>query len=414
MEMKIGFAKSSISPEGVELGGYAGYRPCAGIHDPLWCKAVVLQQGEERWALLAMDLLSVDESLSNHIANAVSSLGIGTVVAAAIHSHATPCGIVLNEGPLAEVNRVAETDPEGFSRYMESVIAGAVTACQKAVGNLEGFKVRCARGAAPAIGSERHTGEEIHSTMTVLQIQTESGRSCILYQIPCHPTVLGPGNLLASADFVGGIEDRLDADMAVFVNGAAGDISTRFTRKSQTFAECDRMAAVAAEAVLDLIRDVPYSDPCPGKVCRANIVLQPRPVDPMETAQQALDEAVRRWKAGEDAGMEPGALRILKSYVEGAGVALEFSRTMAGIQELRLPVTVFGFGGLKFATVPGEIFSSLWNLDAVPVCYANGYYRYIVDRNGYDHGYYEAMAAILARGEGELFVQQIARLLEEV
>ena len=60
MEMKIGFAKRSITPPpGTELGGYAGYRPCSGCHDPLWCRAVVLQQGQERRALLSLELRSL-------------------------------------------------------------------------------------------------------------------------------------------------------------------------------------------------------------------------------------------------------------------------------------------------------------------------------------------------------------------
>ena len=75
--MKIGFARSEITPPvGTELGGYAGYRPCAGVHDPLWCKAVVLEQDGKRYALLAMDLLSVDESLSAAIGEKLTSLGI--------------------------------------------------------------------------------------------------------------------------------------------------------------------------------------------------------------------------------------------------------------------------------------------------------------------------------------------------
>jgi hypothetical protein len=143
-----------------------------------------------------------------------------------------------------------------------------------------------------------------------------------------------------------------------------------------------------------------------------HIALTPRPVKPEEEARKTLDETIRRWKQAADTGAEPGELRILKSYAEGAGVALEFSRTMAGIQALQLPITVFSFAGLKFAAVPGELFSSLWNLDAVPICYANGYYRYIADTHAYDAGYYEAMAAILDRGQGEEFRQQIARMLD--
>lgn len=413
--MKIGFSRVEITPPvGTELGGYAGYRPCAGVHDPLWCKAVVLEQNGKRYALLAMDLLSVDESLADAIGGELASQGITHAVVAAIHSHATPCGIVLGEGPLAAVNRVADRDPEGFAAYTQWMIRQSVDACREAISGLEPFEVRSDRGPAPILGSERHTGETVALTMTAVQIRTESGRKLLLYQIPCHPTVLGPENLLASADFVGGIEKRLDADMAVFLNGAAGDISTRFTRREQTFEECERMAGIAAEAVETLLRDLPYSQPVPLKGLTSHITLIPRPVEPEENARKVLDETVVRWQQAADAGEEPGKLRILKSYVEGAGVALEFARTMAGIRQLRLPVTVFSFAGLRFATVPGEMFSNLWKLNAVPICYANGYYRYIADEKAYDAGYYEAMAAILARGQGEVFLKQTAQLLEKI
>ena len=413
--MRIGFSRESITPPmGTELGGYAGYRPCAGVHDPLWCKAVVLEQDGKRYALLALDLLSVDESLSEAIGREVEALGICHAVVAAIHSHATPCGIVLGEGPLAEVNRVGDADPEGFRRYTRMVIAQAVKACREAVGNLEHFEVRSAQGSAPMIGSERHTGDAAALIMTVVEIRTESRKRLLLYQIPCHPTVLGPENLLASADFVGGIESRLNVDMAVFLNGAAGDVSTRFTRREQTFAECDRMAEIAAEAVNALIRGVPYGAPEALQGLHTQITLKPRPVEPEERARKAFDNAMAQWRAAVDAGEEPKQVRILKSYVEGTGVALEFAKTMAGIRELRLPVTVFSFAGLRFATVPGEMFSGLWSLDAVPICYAGGYYRYIADIHAYDAGYYEAMAAILARGQGEEFLKQTARLLETI
>lgn len=415
MESKIGFARQDITPPpGIELGGYAGYRPCSGCHDPLWCKAVVIEQAAQRFAFLVFDLLCVDESLSRHLQDAAKQLGIDALIAAAIHSHAAPCGIVLGEGPLALVNQVSESNPEDFRQYTDSIIAKAMAACQDACTQLEPFEVRAARGPAPVIGSERHTSEPTNSDMTAIQIQTESGRSLILYQIPCHPTVLGPENLLSSADFTAGIESRLDCDMAVFFNGAAGDISTRFTRREQTFAECDRIAEIAANAVMDLIRSIPYGAEKEVKGLHTHVTLQPRPVEPMEKARQTLENAVACWNAGVEAGMSPTEIRLLKTHVEGAGVALEFSRTMEGIQELHLPVTVFSFAGLQFATVPGEIFSRLWQLDAVPICYADGYYRYIANSTAYELGYYEAMAAIIAEGQGEVFMEHTAQLLKQL
>ena len=61
-----------------------------------------------------------------------------------------------------------------------------------------------------------------------------------------------------------------------------------------------------------------------------------------------------------------------------------------------------------------EMFSGLWNLDAVPICYANGYYRYIAGKDAYDAGHYEALAAILAPGEGEILKKKITQLLTQL
>jgi hypothetical protein len=413
--MKIGFAKEEITPPpGTELGGYAGYRPCAGCHDPLWCKAVVVEQKCARYALLVMDLLSIDESLAEAISQELMALGIDLTLVAAIHTHAAPCGILLGVGPLAEVNRVADSDPAGFTAYTHTLIRQAIAACAKAVENMENFLVGSVQTFAPIIGSERHTGEAVSLAMTAVQMKTESGRKLLLYQIPCHPTVLGPENLLASADFVGSIEKNLDADMAVFLNGAAGDISTRFTRQSQTFEECERMGKIAAESIGRAIKDLSYCQPEPIKGLHTHILLQPKAIETAENAQKTLDEATAQWKQALNKDADPGQLRLIKSKVEGAQVALEFVRTMAGIKQCRLPVTVFTFAGLQFVTVPGEMYSSLWTLKAVPICYANGYYRYITDQQAYDAGHYEAMAAILAQGQGEIFMKQVASLLREI
>ena len=75
--MRIGFSKATITPPpGIVLGGYAGYRPCSGAHDPLSCKAVMLEQSGTRYCLVALDLLCVDEALYRRITRGVETLGI--------------------------------------------------------------------------------------------------------------------------------------------------------------------------------------------------------------------------------------------------------------------------------------------------------------------------------------------------
>ena len=413
--MRIGFSKMDITPPvGTELGGYAGYRPCSGVHDMLHCRAVVLEQDGVRYALVQLELMCVDEALFERIAQAVEPLGIAKerLIVCAIHSHAAPQGSVPGEGPLDLVNNSCIVNREAFTDYMLSVVSAAAAACKDAAENLEAFQVRAARGDRPQVGSERHTGAQPGGDLTVIQCRTESGRSLILYNFPCHPTVLSADNLLVSADCAGGVEEKLDADMAVFLNGAAGDISTRFTRRESSFAECARMRDVTVEAVQGLLAGLPYTAPEPLTGTHTRITLQAKQVLTEEAARNQLEETTARWQQAVSDGADAGTVRILKSYVEGAGVNLEFARTLKDIRQLHLPVTAFRFCGLDFVTIPGELFSTLQPEGVSVIGYANGYYRYVCDENAYEAGYYEALAAIIARGEGEKLVDEILRILQ--
>ena len=416
MGMRIGFAKMAITPPlGTELGGYAGYRPCSGVHDPLYCKAVVLEQDGVRYGLIALDLMCADESLHQKIAEAAADFGLSKerLIVCAIHSHAAPAGLVPGEGALAKVNSTITPRKAEFADYIRQVIDAAAVCCGRAAAGLESFEVRTARGAAPAIGSERHTGKAPMGELTVVQFKTESGKNLVIYNFPCHPTVTNAANLQVSTDFVAGIEAQLGADMAIFLNGAAGDISTRYTRRESTFDECERMGKIAGAQVLKVMENAPFVQPS-LKGIHANITLDARQVDAPEDAENAHREHTKRWQEAVSRGEDAMTVRILKSYVEGAGVNLEFAQTMDGIRELNLPVTVFRFCGLDFITVPGELFSTLKPENTSVIAYANGYYRYICDENAYEAGYYEAMAAIVARGQGEHLMKEIHKLLRRL
>ena len=412
--MRIGFSKSDITPPlGTELGGYAGYRPSSGVHDPLYCKAVVLEQGGVRYALAVLDLLCVDEALYLRIADAVTELGIAKerLIVSAIHTHASPRGLIPGEGELAKVNSSGAPKDPAFMDYMQTVTAAVAEACRRAVESLECFEVRAARGAMPQVGSERHTGAAPKGKLTVLQCRTDSGKLLTVYNFPCHPTVMSAANLQVSADFAAGIEELLDGDMAVFVNGAAGDISTRFTRRESSFAECARMGRIAAEQISKVIGQVPFTRPEPVRGVHTTVTLNARQVEAPEAAEKRLEELTAQWKAAEAAGADPATVRALKSYAEGAGLNLQFAKTMGDLRQLHLPVTAFRFCGLDFATVPGELFSALQPEYLSVIGYANGYYRYIGGEAAYQANYYEALAAIIARGEGERLVKEIEELL---
>ena len=415
--MRIGFAKRDITPSvGTPLAGYAGHRPCSGIHDPLFCKALVLEQTGQRYALVVLDLMCVDEALIDRIARVLAHLGVSRerLVVSAIHSHAAPCGIIAGEGPLGRVNGADAPTDTAFAAYLQQVVSAVTDACRQAVEEMEQFRLRKARGSMPPVATERHTGADPGEEMRVLQLRTESGREVILYNFPCHPTVMSAANLQVTADIVGSVEQQLGGEMVMFINGAAGDISTRFTRREAGFEECARLGGIIAQNVQQLLRDTPWEDPTALQGIHTRITLRPRPVETEAAALAYLQETTARWQQAQAEGADSATLRILKSYVEGAGVSLEFARTMVGIEALHLPVTVFRFAGWDFAALPGELFSTLRPKELGILGYAGGYYRYIAPRQAYEAGWYEALAAIIAPGEGEKLIEEIQKLRQRL
>ena len=67
--MKLGKSKVDITPpQGVDMCGYAWKaRRAKGIHDPLWVRAIILEEGERKCALLSCDLIGIPAELVEEI-----------------------------------------------------------------------------------------------------------------------------------------------------------------------------------------------------------------------------------------------------------------------------------------------------------------------------------------------------------
>ena len=80
----------------------------------------------------------------------------------------------------------------------------------------------------------------------------------LLVSYGCHPTILSAKNLCISADFPGvmriNLHKSLGVPVVMFLNSGSGDVSTRFTRRSQDFVEVDRIGKLLADYALEANR----------------------------------------------------------------------------------------------------------------------------------------------------------------
>src|SRR5215469_13337699 len=98
--MRVGSARTVITPPlGTGLAGFAARTHGArGVHDDLYIRALVLEDGDRRQALILCDLCEVDAPFVARVRQSIEeAAGIPpvSVMVAATHSHAAPATFAL-------------------------------------------------------------------------------------------------------------------------------------------------------------------------------------------------------------------------------------------------------------------------------------------------------------------------------
>lgn len=100
--MRAGFGQWELTPPmGVELAGYGYYlgRCALSVRDPLYARAVLLEQDERRELIISCDLLGLSKAVCAEVFAHAAKLGIPAshVIIVSIHTHTGPC-IKYHEG----------------------------------------------------------------------------------------------------------------------------------------------------------------------------------------------------------------------------------------------------------------------------------------------------------------------------
>ena len=129
--MRGGVAKVCITPPvGAWQGGYgARDRPCEGVHDDLFARALVLEDEDgTRGAIVSVDVVTLTQEVAaaaRQRAQEMTGIPAGSIALCASHTHGGPATRAYGEsGPQANETYVA---------LLEQYLAGAVAAaCARA------------------------------------------------------------------------------------------------------------------------------------------------------------------------------------------------------------------------------------------------------------------------------------------
>lgn len=415
-EWRAGMARTTFPIEpGTPLGGYiAREHPATGTLDPLQIDVLLLDDGAHQMLIIGADVIAVDGDLVHQIA---SRAGIAEdhVLLGASHTHAGPRGIVERLHPSA----AREADTALRERFVHTTVE-LVTEARKA---LEPVTLGVATGDATGAWTNRNdpTGR---ADLRVRVLTVRDGADQLLGAVvlfSCHPTVLAADNLLVSADLAGGIRRAIavrigTGPVLLTLTGAAGDTSTRSTRRGATPEEIDRLGGIAGEAALAaMARTTPVS---PGiRSAVEHVTLPPVDLKDRDLAAE-VTLAHMRLRELETRGAPAEEIRTATTQAQGA---LLRSR-LAELPSVEIAIPAWRLGEeLALAGIPGELFASLGagieaavRGEAWIVGYANGYAGYIPDRAAYAAGTYEALASPFGEDVGDVVVEGAIRALRQI
>lgn len=301
------------------IGGIGAAQPVSRKDGELTVRALVLEEGGTRVAIVSSDFLGFPSALGNRVRAEVKGIPPANILIGATHTHSAPDCYGFPDGKGG-----TGSDP----KYLESVCVKMAEAIHEAVSRLQPAQVRIATGEAKGRIAYNYYAEQLYDPRChVIQVVDSDGKPlATLVNYAIHPEVLGSGARICSPDLVGPLYDELTAKgggTGIFMNSAQGGMVTADNRQpgggeGRTWEECQRIGWLLADEALRIVLSAPLQV-SPKLFCAARSVSLP--VD------------------------SPGMRALMKQMPALAGARPE---------TVTAQVNVVNLGNAQILTIPGE------------------------------------------------------------
>lgn len=449
---RAGAAHLDITPElgSPIVGGFAPF-PARNIHDPLYARAIALDDGAHRIALVVCDNVAIGRECidaAKKIIEQQSKLPGAQVMVSATHTHSGPnaraAGFV-PENNLPTAPLLAPT----LTPYQQFLARRIADAVQCAINNLEPAKIAWGSASQPQHVFNRRwfvKGEELRRNpfggvdrvrmnpprgspalekpagvtdpeIPFIALQAKDGRPIGLLAAYSLHYVGGTGAADISADYYGmfnqrmrelvGAERQDPAFVSLMANGTSGNVNNiDFRAKApasprKPYEHMREVAYSVADAVFAAYRKLDYRDwvPIDSRYRELNLAVRWPSPEIVTRSRELLAQPPRNppWQAQE----RFYAMRVLQ--------------IAAGPERIDVPLQAFRIGDLSIMTMPTETFVET-GLElkarspikpAMPIELANGAYGYMPTPEQHELGGYESWI-----GSNRLEVQASVKIVD--
>ncbi len=417
--IQAGVAQIAITPAvGAALSGYiARAGNATGVHDPLYAKALVLDNQITQVAILTVDVLGLHWPFVRNVrATIAATTGIpsNNVLIACSHTHAGPATMFLQGCGTAEES------------YLTRLQEQLVTVTHNAWQSRQPARFGVGHGQVQdGIHNRRTPGALIDPDLGILRVETATGQLlAVVLNYACHPTCITGENTLFSAEYCGYAADQIQqatGALTLFLTGAIGDVGPA-TRGWETLAQIGN--AVAAET----LRILPEIGVTTWEALGTATRILDLPLLPLPTVAEleAILTEQQQLLADTELMQQPYQPQIVAAMSAWATTTLAAVAAQDRPTTVTTEIQVLHVGDLALVSAPGELFVELGlaiKAGAAGHCFLCGFGNdnigYIPARRAYPHGGYEiseaykyyGYPAALAPEAGELVMATAQKLL---
>ena len=332
------------------IAGFDNKRAANGIHDPLWSRTIVFDDGKTRIALTSIDAIGFMHDDVVDVRNLVSKDShIDYSVISSTHTHEAPdlLGLWGDSYLKSGVNK----------QYMKALKEKIAASIDLAAQNLEEATLKFARNEKDALTVVNDTRKPIvydEGIRLIQAISKQDGKTIgTLVSWADHPETLWDKNLLISSDFPHylrtGIEkgvrnqDTIIAEglggITVFFNGAIGGLMT--TNPSME--------------IEDMLTGTKYKTPGYDKAKAQGEYIAMLSLDALANSRMSVDTC------GISIRAKSMDLKFKNKFYRIGAMLGVLDRGMNGWMQVRSEIAAFSIGPAHFITTPGEIYPELVN-----------------------------------------------------
>lgn len=263
-ELRVGSAKRILTPDPLIAvsGGVGAPKPATIKKGELYVRAMVMENGGEKIAIVNIDNLGWPAALGNKSRNLIKDIPFENILIGATHTHSAPDAYAF---PDENGNHAADLE------YLEWCVVQIADAVKEAVKNMEPAYLKIAVGKAEGKIAYNYYAPKLYDPRCgVIQAIGTQGKNknktiVTLVNYAIHPEVIGSKRGILSPDMVGPLYNRIEhktGGMALFMNGAQGGMVTADNRlengkEANDWEECKRIGNLLADEALRIIADAP-------------------------------------------------------------------------------------------------------------------------------------------------------------